>query len=60
MERDAKGAPYWVKVTEGSYLQGLLATINSEQRVYVVTIETPDEFKHVQPRWPRVIEEPLG
>ncbi len=55
MERDIKGAPYWVKVSPGSYLQGLIATINSDRRVYVVTIETPDEFRHVQPRWPRVI-----
>ena len=55
MERDIRSKPYWVKTDEGSVLQGLLATWGDEQRVYVVTIETPPEFQHVQPRWPRVL-----
>ena len=55
MERDIRSKPYWVKTDEGSILQGLLATWGDEQRVYVVTIETPPEFQHVQPRWPRVL-----
>ena len=56
MERDQRGRPYWVKVSPSQYLQGMVATHAGEQRVYVVTTETPDEFKHVQPRWPRVLE----
>jgi len=55
MERDAKHKPYWVKAPEGSVLQGLLARWGDEQRVYVVTIDSPPEFQHVQPRWPRII-----
>ena len=55
MERDIRAAPYWVKAGEGCVLQGLLATWGDEQRVYVVTVETPPEFLHVQPRWPRVM-----
>jgi len=55
MERNQKGAPYWVKVEDGQYLQGLVATVNGEQRVYVVTVDAPPEFRHVQDRWPRVI-----
>lgn len=55
MERDQKGAPYWVKVEAGSYLQGLLATWGETQRIYVVTVDSPTEFLHVQPRWPRVV-----
>lgn len=55
MERDNKGAPYWVKVQAGQYLQGLVATVNDEQRVYVVTIEAPKQFRHVSERWPRII-----
>lgn len=55
MERDQRNKPYWVKAPEGSVLQGLLATWGDEQRVYVVTTETPSEFQHVQPRWPRVL-----
>ncbi len=55
MERDARGRPYWVKVRPGQYLQGVLATQAGEQRVYVVTTESPAAFRHVQERWPRVI-----
>lgn len=60
LERDAKNKPCWVKAAPGSWLQGLLATWGDEQRVYVVTVETPDEFRHVQPRWPRVISKASG
>lgn len=56
MERDLKNKPYWVKAPEGAVLQGLLATWGDEQRIYVVTTETPAEFQHVQPRWPRILE----
>ena len=56
MERDLKNKPYWVKASEGAVLQGLLATWGDEQRIYVVTTETPAEFQHVQPRWPRILE----
>jgi len=55
MERDHKNTPYWVKVDDGACLQGLLASSGNERRIYVVTTETPPEFQHVQPRWPRVI-----
>ena len=56
MERDLRNKPYWVKAPEGAVLQGLLATWGDAQRVYVVTTDTPAEFQHVQPRWPRVIQ----
>lgn len=55
MERDQKGRPYWVKVEPGQFLQGMIATVGGDQRIYVVTVETPPEFAHVQPRWPRVL-----
>jgi hypothetical protein len=55
MERDSKNKPYWVKTEPEQVLQGLVATWQGEQRIYVVTVETPTEFQHVQPRWPRVI-----
>lgn len=55
MERDIRAKPYWVKADEGSFLQGLLARWGNEHRVYVVTTETPAEFQHIQPRWPRVV-----
>lgn len=55
MERDPKGRPYWVKVAPGQTLQGLVASHDGEQRIYVVTIPAPPDFLHVQPRWPRVL-----
>ena len=55
MERDQKGAPYWVKPDAGSFLQGLVASWGEEQRVYVVTVETPEPFVYMQLRWPRVV-----
>lgn len=50
MEPDAKHKHYWVKAPEGFVLQGLLARWGDQQRVYVVTIDSPPEFQHVQPR----------
>lgn len=55
MERDGKGRPYWVKVEPGECLQGLVASLDGEQRIYVVTVESPEAWRHVQPRWPRVL-----
>ena len=55
MERDSRNKPYWVKAKPGGTLQGLVATWQGQHRVYVVTVDTPPEFQHVQPRWPRVL-----
>lgn len=55
MERDHKGRPYWVKTDVGQYLQGMVANWGNDQRVYVVTVDSPAEFQHVQPRWPRLV-----
>lgn len=50
------GKPYWVRAGEGAHLQGLLAAWGNEQRVYVVTVDAPEEFRHVQERWPQVMD----
>lgn len=55
MERNIRGKPYWVKTKSAETLQGLVATWEGQHRVYVVTVDTPTEFQHVQPRWPRVL-----
>jgi hypothetical protein len=55
MERNAVNAPYWAKLRDGECLQGLVAQVGDEQRVYVVTDETPPEFRHVSTRWPRIV-----
>lgn len=56
MERDSRGAPVWIKVNPDQHLQGLIATWQGEQRIYVVTVETPKNFRHMQPRWPRLLD----
>ncbi|HEX5278254.1 MAG TPA: hypothetical protein VFW42_11380 [Fluviicoccus sp.] len=58
MERNAVNKPFWAKLEAGEYLQGLVATVNGEQRVYVVTDDTPAAYRHVSDRWPRIIREP--
>lgn len=55
MERNASGKPYWGKLAEGEYLQGLVAVIGRERRVYVVTVDTPPRWRHVSLRWPRIV-----
>jgi hypothetical protein len=39
MVKDFEGHSHWYDLTQSQYLQGLLAQIYNEQRVYVVTIE---------------------
>ena len=55
MERNARNAPYWARLRAGEYLQGLVATVGDEKRVYVVTVETPAPYRHVSERWPRIL-----
>jgi len=58
MERDGKGRPCWTRVGPGQHLQGLLASAGGEQRVYVVTVESPEGQGNLQPRQPRVMSAP--
>jgi len=37
-------------------IQALLAERGGEQRVYVVTQETPSEYHWIHDRWPRLIK----
>jgi putative SOS response-associated peptidase YedK len=55
MEKDNEGRSHWFKLEEGEYIQGLVASIGEERRVYVVTIETPPQFAQVHDRWPRIV-----
>jgi len=54
MEKDIEGQSHWFPLTEGQWVQGLLAQQGTEQRVYVVTI-TPQMPDAVHERWPRII-----
>ena len=54
MEKDLEGHTRWYDLTRGQWIQGLVARINYEQRVYVVTVE-PELADAVHDRWPRLI-----
>jgi len=54
MEKDIEGHTRWYDLTKGKWIQGLVARIEQEQRVYVVTIE-PQSDEAVHDRWPRVL-----
>lgn len=54
MEKDIEGQSHWFPLTEGQWVQGLLARQGGEARVYVVTI-TPQMPDAVHERWPRIV-----
>ena len=55
MEKDGEGRSHWFALEPGQYIQGLVARIGDERRVYVVTVASPPEFAHIHDRWPRVV-----
>lgn len=55
MEKDAEGQRYWFDLEEGQFIQGLLATVDGESRVYVVTQEAEPQTAMIHPRWPRIL-----
>ena len=54
MEKDIEGRSHWFDLTAGKWIQGLVASHQTEQRVYVVTIE-PEMEHAIHDRWPRVM-----
>lgn len=56
MEKDHDGQSHWIPLDQRMVIQGLLAERKSEQRVYVVTIETPPEYAWIHDRWPQLIK----
>lgn len=54
MEKDVEGASHWYDLTQGKWIQGLVARNDHEQRVYVVTVE-PQRDDAVHDRWPRIM-----
>ncbi len=54
MEKDIEGNSHWFDITEGKWIQGLVARAGYEQRVYVVTI-VPEMVDAIHERWPRIL-----
>ena len=56
MEKDQEKQSHWVELDKSMVIQGLLAERNKEQRVYVVTVNTPPEYAWIHDRWPRLVK----
>ena len=54
MKTDFEGHIHWYEVTKGQWIQGLLANLDEEYRVYIVTI-TPEVLDICHDRWPRIV-----
>jgi len=57
MEKDNQGKSHWYPLTVSNAVQGLVARLDDEQRVYVVTITpTIPEQEAVSHRvWPHIV-----
>jgi hypothetical protein len=53
-EVDFEGQSHYFKLVKGQAVQGLLARVDQELRVYIVTI-TPERSDAVFARWPKII-----
>lgn len=51
MEKDAEKVSHWIDVPQGMAIQALIVSNNDEQRVYVVTEDTPEEYAWVHDRF---------
>jgi hypothetical protein len=54
MEKDFEGKPCWYEITKGKCIQGLLAKLDNEYRIYIVTID-PEDLMNCHYRWPHII-----
>lgn len=57
MEKDFEGASHWYDLQRGQFIQGLVAKVGNERRVYVVTLEPELEMVEIHSRWPRVVQQ---
>ncbi|MER2513052.1 MAG: hypothetical protein ABTQ25_11685 [Nitrosomonas ureae] len=51
MEKDHEKQSHWFNLASGMAMQALRAERDGEQRVYVVTEETPSEYDWIHDRW---------
>lgn len=58
LSRDIERKPHWINIPEGHAIKGIIATLNDERRVYVVTTEPPEEYANMDERWPLIA--PIG
>ena len=54
MEKDHDKQSLWTALAPGMAIQVLLVKRDGEQRMYVVTEETPCEYNWIHDRWPKL------
>ena len=54
MEVDIENKSHWYPITEGQWIQGVLAREKGERRIYIVTI-MPEGIHAIHERWPRIM-----
>jgi len=55
MEKDADEVSHWFDLEPEQCLQGLVAQLLGERRLYVVTVPAPPQHAHIHDRWPRIV-----
>ena len=55
IQLDPMIGPVYFALKRGQCVQGLLASISDNHRVYVVTVPAPAEYADRWPEWPRII-----
>ena len=53
MEKDKDRVSHWFDLEDGQFIQGLVAHLGHDSRVYVVTVEPED--KSIHERFPRIV-----
>ena len=53
MEKDKERVSHWFDLKQGEWIQGLVAHMDDESRVYVVTVEP--EAGAIHNRWPKIL-----
>ena len=56
MEKDHERQSHWITLAPEMAIQALLAERKGEQKVYVVTVDTPPETHWIHDRWPRLVK----
>ena len=55
IQLDPMIGPVYFPLKRGEFIQGLLASISDNYRVYIVTVPPSAEFVDRWPEWPRIL-----
>ena len=60
LQVDVWQVPRYFALNPGEFVQGLLATLSNDTRVYIVTVPPPAEYADQEWYWPRVLPQPAA